>query len=95
MRRERNNYRYYNDDALTRLLMIKAAKNLGFTLKEISELGRLWYSGTLDTADRITILESKLKELEEKKRDIDRLELAITKKIARMSASTRRTCGTG
>ena len=75
--------------------MIKAAKNLGFTLKEISELGRLWYSGTLDTADRITILESKLKELEEKKRDIDRLELAITKKIARMSASTRRTCGTG
>ncbi len=86
IRRERNNYRNYTDDASTRLLMIKAAKNLGFSLKEISALGELWSSGTLDTAGKISILESKLRELERKKNDIARLERMITQKITRMSA---------
>jgi DNA-binding transcriptional MerR regulator len=33
-----NNYRYYNDDALKRLLFIKRCRALAMTLKEIQEL---------------------------------------------------------
>src|ERR1044071_6632415 len=33
-----NHYRYYNEDAVTRLKFIQRAKSVGFSLKEIQEL---------------------------------------------------------
>src|SRR3990172_10251672 len=37
-KRERNNYRFYSHDTVTRLNFIKKAQSLGFTLREIKEI---------------------------------------------------------
>ena len=39
--REDNGYRYYSDEDMTRLQLIKKAKELGFSLKEIEALIKL------------------------------------------------------
>lgn len=39
-----NNYRYYDDEVVQKLILIKEAKSVGFTLSEIQEIIDAWYS---------------------------------------------------
>src|SRR3972149_11839937 len=80
-KRERNNYRFYSHDTVTRLNFIKKAQSLGFTLKEIKEILALRDRGFRPCThvrglfrQRVINLEQKLAELTTLRRELKKLE---------------------
>lgn len=82
--RSASNYRVYGSEAVERLETIAAAKNLGFTLKQILSLARLWGSGQLGARARSGVLHEKLEELNAKRSALDQLEKVIRQKLERL-----------
>ncbi len=71
--RKPSGYRVYDDDALKRLRFIRNAQALGFTLHEITELLNLRVSSTARCGDVQRKAQTKLKQVEEKIRDLQAL----------------------
>ena len=82
--RSASNYRVYGSEAVARLQTIAAAKTLGFTLKQILSLARLWESGQLGARARVQVLQEKLEELNAKRNALDQLEKVIHQKLERL-----------
>ena len=82
--RSASNYRMYGSEAVERLETISSAKNLGFSLKQILALARLWESGQLGARERLEVLREKLEELSAKRIAMDRLEMAIRQKLQKL-----------
>ena len=82
--RSASNYRMYGSESVERLETIAAAKNLGFTLKQILSLARLWESGQLGARARSGVLHEKLEELNAKRSALDQLEKVIRQKLERL-----------
>ncbi len=74
-------YRYYNDDDLRRLLFIKRAKELGFTLKEIDELLNLRIESKSTCGDVKHLAERRLTDIEEKIRDLKNIKKVLLRLI--------------
>ena len=64
--RRDNNYKEYNEEIIERLLIVKRAKNLGFSLREIKELIDLWAGKSLSKEERIELFRSRLALIEDK-----------------------------
>lgn len=69
-----NNYKEYTEETLSRLLTIKKIKSFGFTLNESAELLDMVELNTVTcdsvsekVADKVELIEQKIKELEELK----------------------------
>ncbi len=77
--RRPSGYRVYSSDVVLSLRFIRRAKELGFSLKEISELLRI-HQGSASTADEVRELaEQKLDDLEERIRSLQRMRRALRK----------------
>ena len=83
--RKSSGYRQYGEDAVARLRFIKHAKELGFTLREISELIKLWRrrDATCDELrafvdDKLTQFEQKIEALQMTRRALRKLAEACT-----------------
>ena len=74
-----SNYRDFDDDALTRLRFIRSAKDLGFTLREISELLDLRILPGESCEEVKTLLGQKLADLEIRLADMRRLRRVLIK----------------
>lgn len=72
--RRESGYRDYDAEAVTRLQFIKRAQDLGFSLKEISELLALRVKPNSNCAAVKKRAEAKLAEIEEKIRDLKRMQ---------------------
>lgn len=79
--RRASGYREYTPDAVVNLRFIKRAKELGFSLKEISELLRLEASEGTTPADVRERAEAKLEDLEERIRSLQRMRRALRKLV--------------
>ena len=55
-----NNYRRYDEAMVERVLLVRQAKLLGFTLKEIARLVADWESGKLSDEERVRIFTDKI-----------------------------------
>jgi Zn(II)-responsive transcriptional regulator len=77
--RRPSGYRVYSPDAVMDLRFIKRAKELGFSLKEISELLSIEREPDATAADVKTLAEEKLADLEEKIRALLRMKRALRK----------------
>ena len=64
--RSANGYKNYTDHHVQQLHLIKHAKDLGFTLNEIKELGELLFSSKLSFAEMSAFLQKKEQEIDEK-----------------------------
>jgi len=73
-----NNYTYYDDEVADKLVLIKDAKSVGFTLSEIKELIDAWYSKRISKTKKIDILDTKLVQIEEKIKELK----AVKKQIS-------------
>jgi Hg(II)-responsive transcriptional regulator len=72
-----SSFREYPEDAISRIRFIKRAQELGFSLKEISELLALRNSGR-GSCERVSQrAEKKISEVREKIADLKRLERAL------------------
>lgn len=55
-----NNYKQYDAQMVDRVLLIKQAKLLGFTLAEIKELVVAWEANTLSRKEKVNIFQDKI-----------------------------------
>lgn len=64
--RRDNNYKEYDETVIERLLIVKRAKHLGFSLKEIKELINYWAEKSLSKEERISLFRSRITIIEDK-----------------------------
>ena len=83
--RKASGYRQYTGDVVTRLRFIRRAKELGFSLKEISELIALRLDPDATCADVRQRAEGKLANIEARIKDLQRIKQALK--------TLTRTCG--
>lgn len=75
--RSSGGYRRFGEEAMKRLIFIRRAKGLGFSLPEIGELLSLHDEPAGDRARVKQITESKLAEIESKIADLDRMRATL------------------
>lgn len=61
-----NNYTYYDDEVMEKLELIRDAKSVGFSLSEIKEVIDAWYSKRLSKEKKLSVLNQKLRQIDEK-----------------------------
>ncbi|MDQ7784764.1 MAG: heavy metal-responsive transcriptional regulator [Desulfomonilaceae bacterium] len=72
-------YRQYPEGIVSRILFIRRAKDLGFTLKEIKELLSLRFQPGARCADVRAQAEAKIAEMEEKIRTLESMKAALVR----------------
>ncbi len=77
--RRPSGYRMYSPDVVLSLRFIRRAKELGFSLKEISELLSLETAAEATAADVRKLAETKLADIEERIRALQRMRRALRK----------------
>jgi MerR family mercuric resistance operon transcriptional regulator len=78
----RSGYRRYSQDIISRIHFIKRAQELGFTLKEISELLNLGVDPGTTCADVKKRAEIKIADIEGKIRTLESIKKALTRLVA-------------
>jgi DNA-binding transcriptional MerR regulator len=66
VRRGENNYRYYSDEAIERLRLIKQAQATGFTIAELKELAEAYDAGSLTAQQQAVSLRRKIEAIGKK-----------------------------
>lgn len=77
--RRASGYRQYGMDVVTRLLFIRRAKGLGFSLKEIADLMALRLDPGATRTDVRKRTEAKIADIEAKINDLQRMRAALVK----------------
>ena len=91
--RSRAGYRHYPEDTVLRVQVIRAAKMLGFTLREMVQFFAGMGADGMSGAARDAILESKLQEIDGRIRSLGHMRtLLLRLKSAPGRASTRAEC---
>lgn len=80
-KRKESRYRFYDESDLTRLKFIVRAKELGFTLKEISELLDLRIESKATCGDIKKIAGHKIQNVKQKIKDLQNIKKVLTKLI--------------
>lgn len=76
--RSRSGYRRFDEQAVARLVFIRRAKSLGFSLPEIAELLALHHDAGGDRGRVKALAQSKLREIEDKIQDLDRMRSVLS-----------------
>jgi MerR family Zn(II)-responsive transcriptional regulator of zntA len=79
-----NNYRYYAEAAVERIMMIKHGQAAGFTLSEIRELMETWDTGKLTVAEQNLRIQQKIEEVTGKIAELERLRRYLSDKLDRL-----------
>jgi MerR family transcriptional regulator, copper efflux regulator len=61
-----NNYFHYDEETVEKLLLIRDAKSIGFTLKEINQLIDAWYNDKFTIKNKLAILDKKIETIDDK-----------------------------
>jgi len=80
-KRKESRYRIYDETDLKRLLFVKRAKELGFTLKEIKELFGLRRDSEAKCGDVKHLTEHKLQDVDNRIRDLKNIRSVLVKLI--------------
>lgn len=80
--RNTSGYRKYSEDAVHRVMFIRRAKELGFSLKEIVDLLSLRVDADTSCADVKARAETKIAGIQDRIRELQRMRRALTKLAA-------------
>ncbi len=84
-KRGENNYRNYNDEAVSRLEFIRQGKALGFTLSEVKKAVNEW--DTLSPGDKVQITRNKIEEVDEKIGQLQEYRCHLVEKLKRLEST--------
>lgn len=85
-KRGENNYRNYDDEAVSRLEFIKHGKSLGCTLSEIRKAMDEW--DRLSTKDKARITRNKIEEMDEKISQFQEFRCHLIEKLKRLESTS-------
>lgn len=88
VRREENNYRDYNEEAIEQLLIIREAQAAGFTLAEIKELDQICKAGDLVDEKAAMFFERKIAKVGEKIAELQHMQTYLRSKLAEILQDT-------
>jgi len=88
--RTESGYRVFSAENIENLRFIKQAQELGFTLKEIRELLVLKERGTNACGHVQSLLEEKLESVRTKRRELERLEKGLRRRLAQCRRQLKR-----
>jgi MerR family Zn(II)-responsive transcriptional regulator of zntA len=74
-----NNYFHYDEECVEKLLLIRDAKSIGFTLSEISELMDAWYNNKITVAQKLKVLDKKLEEIDQRIAQLKNMKKLVSK----------------
>ena len=83
--RRDNNYKEYSSEVIERLMIIKRAKLLGFTLHEIHDFMDSWLNKTFTKEERIRLFETRIDLIENKIKELEEVRSLIRKRIGEIS----------
>ncbi|MBW4671483.1 MAG: MerR family transcriptional regulator [Cyanomargarita calcarea GSE-NOS-MK-12-04C] len=83
-KRGENNYRNYDDEAVSRLEFIKHGKSLGFTLSEIKKAMDEW--DILSPEDKAQLTRTKIAEMDEKIVQLQEFRCHLALKLKRLES---------
>lgn len=78
-KRAENNYRNYDNEAVSRLEFIRHGKALGFTLREIKQSMDEW--DILSTEDKVRLTRHKIAEMDEKIGQLQKFRCHLVEKL--------------
>jgi DNA-binding transcriptional MerR regulator len=84
VRRGANNYRYYSEEAIERLRLIKQAQATGFTIAELKELAEAYDAGSLTKEQQVVSLRRKVEAIGRNIAELERLQTSLISKLAMM-----------
>lgn len=73
-----NNYFHYDEEAVEKLKLIRDAKSIGFTLREIRDLLDAWYSNGYTIEEKLSVLDQKIVSIKTKINDLKQMEKQVT-----------------
>lgn len=76
-----NNYRHYDDRMVDRVLLVKQAKVLGFTLAEIKGIVAAWETDALSRGEKTRIFTDKIALVEERLAELRRVKRYLETKL--------------
>ncbi|GEO07413.1 MerR family transcriptional regulator [Adhaeribacter aerolatus] len=76
-----NNYKDYDESIVEKIEMIKGAKEAGFTLSEIKNLIDSWFNKRLSKEKKITVVYSKITEIDNKIRQLNKVRKLLSECI--------------
>lgn len=83
-----NSYRHYDEQMVERILLVKQAKLLGFTLREIAGLIAAWEANTLGRGEKIKIFEDKIALVEQRIAELTKVREYLGAKLKMLRGST-------
>jgi len=83
-----NNYRHYDDRMVDRVLLVKQAKVLGFTLSEIKGIVVAWETNTLSRGEKTRIFKDKIGLVEQRLAEMRRVKRYLETKLKALARST-------
>lgn len=73
-----NNYFHYDEETVEKLALIRDAKSIGFTLREIGQLMDAWFTNQLSIPEKIAVLDEKLESIDEKIKQLMEMKATIS-----------------
>src|SRR5215472_5510223 len=77
IRRGTNNYRYYSEEAVERLKLIKQAQATGFTIAELKELAEAYDAGELSQEQQVVSLRRKVEAIGRQMAELELLQTTL------------------
>ncbi|HZR41584.1 MAG TPA: MerR family transcriptional regulator [Ktedonobacteraceae bacterium] len=82
VRRGTNNYRYYSEEVVERLKLIKQAQTTGFTIAELKELAEAYDAGSLTKEQQVVFLRRKVEAIGRQIAELEQLQTTLLSKLA-------------
>ena len=86
--RSGGNYLQYGQDALERLRFIRTAQATGFSLEDVRDLLKLTDSDELPCADIVELTKKRLREIQERIKELHRVERVLTESLTNCCRGT-------
>lgn len=68
-----NNYFHYDEEVVEKLLLIRDAKAVGFTISEISQLIEAWYNNKFTIKKKLQVLDDKIAAIDQKMNELKQM----------------------
>ena len=87
-RTESNNYKHYDEQMVERILLVKQAKLLGFTLDEIQGLLVAWETGSLSGEEKTKLFVDKIALVDQRIAELKRVRNYLKQKLAALHTTS-------